>query len=154
MPLKVENRKTSSYSIGNKNAKGVDCVVNINNSIHEEEQYTTENQTYKEGQKVRNYKEETSLEYPNIVMHTTSMETHIAKLLKSMTVDGTYTEVEGYTLYVEMGGSYAKVGLLQKERLESVMASVFDKFTRVVNLDTSTAIEGELIHALCPPKMY
>lgn len=121
-------------------------------SMHIDESYAREVDTYKEGSKVTKYKEEKSIKYPNIILKATSIKEHIALLLQKMVVSAKYTDEEGYILYVEMNGAMVEVGLLHREKLEVIMSDVFDTFEKEVNFDEQTKVEGELIYALCPPK--
>lgn len=116
---------------------------------------TVENTTplngFKRGDKVRLYKEETSIEYPCLILSCEKLELYRAEVLKGFLRGKSLLPAgDVYTLYLNISGQLVKLGEIEKTRLKPVLtSSVFSTFEKKAYLDKDTVIEGDMLFALC-----
>ena len=91
------------------------------------------------------------VEYPLLLLETDNMAQHKIIALKSMLTSKHYTEgVTLYSVYLKMQGNIMKIGTTTDFSLSAILSSdIFKDFKKVIKLNETTKIEGDLMYALC-----
>lgn len=100
------------------------------------------------GDVVRLYTEGTELQFPCLVLTCSQIEKFRVEAMRGLLGD---TGVDGYRVYIHLGGSFVDVGYIPDTKLRIILNDVtFSTFEKTVHLDSQSTYRGDMLHALCP----
>lgn len=111
-----------------------------------------EQQGFVKGDTVRTYKEDTKMQFPNIVLVCDQFEGYRAKALKGLVKqESLIPNPTDYTVYINLKGQMVRAGIIGEDSLRVLIVDkAYAGFEKYAMLDDSTVIEGTLLQALCP----